>query len=439
MGQLADKAHRVHQQRLAAVGQFDGTAHAVQRGEQLIFHVHVRAGEAVEERGLARVGVAYQCHDGHAVLFPALAAQAALALNLFQLVLQIGQALADAAAVDFQLAFARTARADAARQTAEHQALAQQPLAAVSELGHLHLQFALAGAGARGEDVQNQRRAVHYLQAQGLLEVFLHHAGELLVEDDHIGLRGLTAQAQLFRLALSHTENRIGLWALLQDAQHRFGSRRFGQLLQFVQRFLAFDAHQHGALPSRPRGGIGGTVRRVRALDFRKPFLLRQAASADELRAAHMPLAFRIQKGALYACGPAVLAHAHGAHGVKAHAQKRAYVHVAQLARGAGMRMHAAHHAQPPLAAAQAQIRQVDAVGPTDEHVGDLPKARDIHRNFTVHGRRIAAETLKQVLRHELAGFELHVIERGQLVQHGFSDSLGVAMNLWHRPSFRRP
>lgn len=115
MGQLADKAHRVHQQRLAAVGQFDGTAHAVQRGEQLIFHVHIRAGEAVEERGLARVGVAYQRHDGTPFFSRLWRAQAALALNLFQLALQIGQALADAAAVDFQLALARTARADAAR------------------------------------------------------------------------------------------------------------------------------------------------------------------------------------------------------------------------------------------------------------------------------------------------------------------------------------
>ena len=145
----------------------------------------------------------------------------------------------------------------------------------VLQLRQLHLQFALAGAGARGEDVQNQRRAVHYLQAQGLFEVFLHHAGELLVEDDQIGLRSLAAQAQLLRLAFTHAVNRIGLGTLLQNAQHRFRARRFGQLLQFVQRFLAFDAHQHGALPSRPRGGIGGTVRRVRALDFRKPLLLR--------------------------------------------------------------------------------------------------------------------------------------------------------------------
>ena len=58
-----------------------GTADAVQRGEELILYIYVRAGETVEQGGFARVGVAHQRHHRHAALFPALAAEGALLLH----------------------------------------------------------------------------------------------------------------------------------------------------------------------------------------------------------------------------------------------------------------------------------------------------------------------------------------------------------------------
>ena len=114
MGQLADKAHRVHQEKLAAVRQRDPAGDRVQGGEQLVFRVHPRAGDGIQDRGFAGVGVAHQRHNGDGVLFPALAAKLALLLQGVQFLLQPVDLLPDAAAVDFQLAFAGAAGADAA-------------------------------------------------------------------------------------------------------------------------------------------------------------------------------------------------------------------------------------------------------------------------------------------------------------------------------------
>ena len=63
--QVADEAHRVRQQNLAAAGQLDGAQLGVERGEHPRRLQDLRAGQPVEERALAGVGVAHQRHRGH--------------------------------------------------------------------------------------------------------------------------------------------------------------------------------------------------------------------------------------------------------------------------------------------------------------------------------------------------------------------------------------
>ena len=163
--QLADEADRIRQQIGGVLGGLHAAADCVQRGKELILCVHVCAGHGVEQGGLAGVGIAHQRHHGHVVLFAALAAQSALLLHRVQTAAQLGHALADTAAVHFQLAFAGAAGADAAGQTAQHQTLTDQPGGLVLQLCQRDLQLALRAGCALGEDVQNQRGAVHHLHA----------------------------------------------------------------------------------------------------------------------------------------------------------------------------------------------------------------------------------------------------------------------------------
>ena len=65
-------------------------------------------------------------------------------------------------------------------------ALAREPRQQVVELGQLHLQPALARAGAAREDVEDQLRPVERLAADRLLEVALLRRRELVVEHDHV-------------------------------------------------------------------------------------------------------------------------------------------------------------------------------------------------------------------------------------------------------------
>ena len=73
VGQLADKAHRVAEHHVQRVADGEQAAGGVQRVEQAVVGRDGRAGEPVEQGGLARVGIAHDGHHGDLV-FPALLA-----------------------------------------------------------------------------------------------------------------------------------------------------------------------------------------------------------------------------------------------------------------------------------------------------------------------------------------------------------------------------
>ena len=116
--QLADEADRVGQQHRPAVGQLDAARRRVQGREQLRIDKDLRAGEGVQERGLAGAGITDERRGGE--LHPL--ARAALdrppLAHLVQLLLQVPDVAADAAAILLQLRLARAAHADDAARLA---------------------------------------------------------------------------------------------------------------------------------------------------------------------------------------------------------------------------------------------------------------------------------------------------------------------------------
>ena len=129
--------------------------------------VRVGAREAVEQRRLARVGVADEGDHGHAARPCAgrgagggAPARARARSRIFS------DAVADHAPVGLELRLAGAPRADAAAQALEVLPLPDEARQQVGELGQLDLELALHGARALGEDVEDERGAVDDLAAR---------------------------------------------------------------------------------------------------------------------------------------------------------------------------------------------------------------------------------------------------------------------------------
>jgi hypothetical protein len=159
-------AFRVLQVKLAGGG--------VQRGEQLVGGIGAGLHQRVEQRRLARVGVADQ-GDVEGVAALALAALGgALALDLYQPLAGALDRVLDHPAVQFDLLFAgAAAHADAAGLALQVRPAPHQAGAQVLQPGQLDLQLALVAAGALGEDLQDQQGAVVDRQAHVPLQVAL--------------------------------------------------------------------------------------------------------------------------------------------------------------------------------------------------------------------------------------------------------------------------
>ena len=138
-------------------GSFMVADRRIERGEELIAGDHGRFRQRVEQRRFAGIGVADQGHhrQGHA---PArLALQAAGALHILELLLELGDALLDEPPVDLELALAGAAEeAEAAALALEMGPGPHQAAALIAEGGELDLQLAFGGAGAGAEDLEDQ-------------------------------------------------------------------------------------------------------------------------------------------------------------------------------------------------------------------------------------------------------------------------------------------
>ena len=82
--QIAHKSDRVSQHRLTIVRQLQPAQRGVQRGEQLGRHVGAGAGERIEQRGLAGIGVTDQRHRDHVVAHPRTPVLFTAAAHLFE-------------------------------------------------------------------------------------------------------------------------------------------------------------------------------------------------------------------------------------------------------------------------------------------------------------------------------------------------------------------
>ena len=428
--QLADEADRVHEQELPALRRAHAARDGIERREELVLGHDARLGQPVEQRGLAGVRIAHQRHDGHGVALAPRAPDRALRAQVVDLAAQVGHALADAPPVHLQARLARAARADAAAQAGHGQAVADQARQLVVHLRQLHLQPALTRLRALGEDVQDERRAVHDLDAQDVLQVAGLRARQLVVKDRQVDVQRLAVQGDLLGLAAAHIRRALSPRAALQHAAHHFGASCLRQPRKLLQRGLAVQAHQIRTLRSaRLRRGLALQDARIRAQDLLHPHALRDAIGADDVRhllLRHARLALA-QEGSLYAGGLAV-PRAHGRHRVKAQRAQGADVHIRQTRIPARMGVNAADHRQAAGVSPQVHVLERHALQPADGHIQHLAAAGDVNADLPVDQACVARKALEQVHRRELALLDRRLIERLDLGEQRIANALCISV-----------
>ena len=135
--------------------------------------------------------------------------QAARAAHLGQLALELDDAVGEQPPVGLDLGLAGAAHdAEAAALALQVGPGADQARALVVQPRQLDLQPAFAGAGAAGEDLQDQAGAVDDLDLPGLLEVALLDRRQRVVDHHHVDLGGAERAADLVDLALAEQGGR---------------------------------------------------------------------------------------------------------------------------------------------------------------------------------------------------------------------------------------
>ena len=255
VGQLADKANRVRQEHRAGVRDLQGPGGGVQSVKQAVVGRDLRAGELVQQGGLARVGIAHDGYHRHLVFDPPLPLGGTHPAHIPQLVLQLGDLSVDVPPVGLQLGLAGAAGADGALLPLQMGPHSQQPGQQVLVLGQLHLEPPLPGAGPLGKDVQDQGGAVHHSYLQFLAEHPLLGGGQAVVKNHHIRVHCPDQLPDLRHLALADEGAGVGAVLGLEDGPHALASRRLQQVGQLIHGLLRGvllhrqpvgpQAHQH--------------------------------------------------------------------------------------------------------------------------------------------------------------------------------------------------
>ncbi len=168
-----------------------------------------------------------------------------------------------AAAVRFQLRLAfAAAHADAPGLPGKMPPEPRQPRQQMLQLRQLHLQLALARAGAQGEYVKNKGGAIQDFAGEDLLEIARLRGRQLLVEHRRVDVVGPAKRGVFRRLPRPNKRPRHRRLELLHSGPHDFRAGGAGQFGQFLERFTGFKTRTRFQFHTDQEDPLGAFGRR---------------------------------------------------------------------------------------------------------------------------------------------------------------------------------
>ena len=196
--------------QVGAAVQLERPGGRVERVEQPVPHPDVGAGQRVEQRGLARVGVAGQ-RDRRQLRPLALGAhRRAVRAHVAELALERGDAVAGEPAIGLDLRLTGAARSDAAAEALEVRPQAAHAREVVLELGQLDLQLARrpsAACPAKMSRITAVRSTTGTPRAFSRLRSW--RGRQLVVAGHHVGVAGGDRGLDLVELPLAQVGVRV--------------------------------------------------------------------------------------------------------------------------------------------------------------------------------------------------------------------------------------
>ena len=138
--------------------------------------------------------------------------------HLFQPLLEPLDSSTDEAAVCLDLGLAGASGANTASQALQMGPLAGQSGEKVFVLGELYLEVALLGDGVTREDVDNQGGPIDDFDLESVLQDLLLRGGQLVVQNDGVGVLQPDDFSYLFDLALAEVGASPAVQALGDDS-----------------------------------------------------------------------------------------------------------------------------------------------------------------------------------------------------------------------------
>jgi hypothetical protein len=270
--QLLDESHRVGQQHFVAGRQMDASRHRVERREKEVLGKDFSAGEGPHQRALARVRVADERRNLHALTGAAATVEGALLAHVVDLAPQACDPVADKAAVSLNLGLTGAAGANAAFKAFEVAPLARETGQQVLRLRQLNLQARLSGLGATGEDIDDQGCAVEDFYLQRVLQVALLRRRQLVIEHNEGIFAFLAVGDDLFELALANIGCGVRGFELLDGSPGNLGACRECEQLKLIKRgfrvepALAATRLNRDEIGALLRGGGGMSCRLLGSL-----------------------------------------------------------------------------------------------------------------------------------------------------------------------------
>ncbi len=243
-----DKADRIGEHHVEPSRELEPADGRVERREGTVGGLDSRVGQRVHQGGFAGVRVADQRDSRVGHVEAAAALDRARTLDLLEARVQARQALAQAAAVDFELGLTGAARADtsaragAAGHPRQMGPLARQARLQVAQLRDFDLELAGECARALREDIEDELAAVDDAEFELVFEVARLRGAERVVEDGERRVAFAREFAHFGGLAAADEGTRVDVLESLLDLAGNRCARALGECAELLERVFAGDA-----------------------------------------------------------------------------------------------------------------------------------------------------------------------------------------------------